>query len=130
MSVEAAQRDSAEIRANPFTTSRRLDDRACVITRKGTYDVDSVVVTGAWTRKLPPDLVEFMILERHVLPWLQPTVSEQFEADRFPVFVHATKENYYYEFRVATSWGSNSGCHHFGETVNPNEMDQQPRPDD
>lgn len=132
--VEAAQAEGAEVRAREgvedFTSLS--DGGVRVTTRKGAYEADRLVVTaGAWVPKLLPDLADLAVPERQVLAWLQPTAPAKFDAESFPVFVHAAEDGHYYGFPRHDVPGFKFGkFNHLGETVDPDEMDRQPRPED
>ena len=132
--VEAAQSDGAEVRAREgvedFTPLS--DGGVRVTTRKETYEADRLVVTaGAWTPKLVPELADLAVPERQVLAWLQPTAPEEFDAENFPVFVHAAEDGHYYGFPRHDVPGFKFGkFNHLQETVDPDTMDREPRPDD
>jgi sarcosine oxidase len=132
--VEAAQEQGADIRARePVKNFTPLPNGGVRVTsQKGTYKADRLVVTaGAWVRELLPELADLAIPERQVLAWLQPTAPVQFEPENFPVFVHETDDGHYYGFPKHDVPGFKFGkFNHFEETVDPNEMDRQPRPED
>ncbi|MFC6823817.1 N-methyl-L-tryptophan oxidase [Halopelagius fulvigenes] len=128
--VEAAQAAGAEIRARETVADlASLSDGVRVTTDKGTYEADDVVVTaGAWARKLLPELTELAVPERQVLAWLRPTEPERFEASNFPVFVHAADDGHYYGFpRYDVPSFKFGKFNHFGEEVDPDAMDREPR---
>ena len=132
--VEAAQAAGAEVRARePVADFTALSDGGVrVTTRKDTYEADRLVVTaGAWAPKLVSELADVAVPERQVLAWLQPTAPERFDADNFPVFVHATEDGHYYGFPRYDVPGFKFGkFNHLGETVDPDGMDREPRPED
>ncbi|ADQ67138.1 N-methyltryptophan oxidase [Halogeometricum borinquense DSM 11551] len=132
--TEAAQAAGGEIRARePMRDFTPLADGGVrVTTPKGTYEADRLVVTaGAWTPKLVPELEGLAVPERQVLAWLQPSDSAAFDAENFPVFVHADEDGHYYGFPRHDVPGFKFGkFNHFEETVDPDEMDRQPRPAD
>jgi sarcosine oxidase len=132
--VEAAMAEGAEVRAREAVADvTPLSDGGVRVTSgKGTYEADRLVVTaGAWARKLLPQLSALAVPERQVLAWLRPTEPEQFEAENFPVFVHAADDGHYYGFPRHDVPGFKFGkFNHLGETVDPDEMDREPRPED
>jgi sarcosine oxidase len=132
--VEAAQAAGAVVRARePVVDFAPLSGEGVrVTTRKGTYEADALVVTaGAWAGKLLPGLADLAVPERQVLAWLQPTVPERFDPAEFPVFVHADDDGHYYGFPRHDVPGFKFGkFNHLGETVDPDEMDREPRPAD
>ncbi|MFC4447859.1 N-methyl-L-tryptophan oxidase [Halorussus aquaticus] len=132
--VEAAQDEGAEIRAREAVAgfSPLSDGGVRVTTPKDTYEADRLVVTaGAWARKFLPELADVTVPERQVLAWLRPTAPAKFDAENFPVFVHATEDGHYYGFPRHDVPGFKFGkFNHFGETVDPDEMDREPRPED
>lgn len=132
--VEAAQAEGAEIRARePVADYATLSDGGVrVTTSKGTYEADRLVVTaGAWAGKLLPELEEQFVPERQVLGWFQPTDPELFDASNFPVFVHSTGDGHHYGFPRHDVPGFKFGkFNHLNETVDPDSMDREPRPED
>lgn len=132
--VEAAQAEGAEIRARePMRHFAPLPDGGVrVTTPKGTYEADRLVVTaGAWAPKLVPELRGVAVPERQVLAWLQPTDPPAFDPENFPVFVHEDGDAHYYGFPRHDVPGFKFGrFNHFEETVDPDEMDREPRPAD
>lgn len=132
--VEAAQAKGAEIRAREpvadFTTL--ADGGVRVTTNRGTYEADELVITaGAWARKFLPDLAEKVVPVRQVLAWLQPSEPSQFDKSEFPVFIHGTKDDHYYGFPQHDVPGFKFGkFNHLEETVDPDEMKREPRPED
>lgn len=132
--VEAAQAEGAEIRAREqvadYTTLS--DGGVRVSTTKGTYEADRLVVTaGAWAKELLPELKGQLVPERQVLGWFQPTDPELFDASNFPVFVHDTGDAHYYGFPRHDVPGFKFGkFNHLHETVDPDSMDREPRPED
>lgn len=132
--VEAAQAAGADVRARePVADFTELADGGVRVTSsKGTYEADELVITaGAWARQFLPDLEEQVVPVRQVLAWLQPSEPSQFSASNFPVFIHGTKDNHYYGFPKHDVPGFKFGkFNHLGETVDPDEMDREPRPED
>ncbi|WP_435175533.1 N-methyl-L-tryptophan oxidase [Halorussus sp. AFM4] len=132
--VEAAQAEGAAVRARePVADFTALSDGGVrVTTAKDAYEADRLVVTaGAWARKLLPGLADVAVPERQVLAWLRPSAPERFDPENFPVFVHATADGHYYGFPRYDVPGFKFGkFNHLGETVDPDGMDREPRPED
>lgn len=132
--VEAAQRAGATVRARePMREFATLPDGGVrVTTSKGTEEADRLIVTaGAWTPRLVPRLRGIAVPERQVLAWLQPRSPAAFDPARFPVFVHETDDGHYYGFPRHDVPGFKFGkFNHLEETVDPDAMDREPRPDD
>jgi sarcosine oxidase len=132
--VEAAQAEGAEIRARErvadYTTLS--DGSVRVSTTKGTYEADRLIVTaGAWAKELLPELEGQLVPERQVLGWFQPTDPGLFDASSFPVFVHDTGDAHYYGFPRHDVPGFKFGkFNHLNETVDPDSIDREPRPED
>jgi sarcosine oxidase len=105
---------------------------ARVVTDRGTYEADRLVITaGAWARTLVPRLERLAVPERQVLGWFQPTRPELFEPDRFPVFVVDVPEGSFYGFPVHDVPGLKLGrYHHLREPIDPDDPDRTARPDD
>jgi sarcosine oxidase len=132
--AEAAMSAGAEVRAREAVAdvTPLSDGGVRVTSQKGTYEADRAVVTaGAWARELVPQLSALAVPERQVLAWLRPTEPERFDAENFPVFVHAADDGHYYGFPRHDVPGFKFGkFNHLGETVDPDRMDREPRPED
>ncbi|SFH04266.1 sarcosine oxidase [Halopelagius inordinatus] len=132
--VEAAQEAGAEVRARESVVdfAPLPDGGVRVTSEKATYEADRLVVAaGAWARELVPELSELAVPERQVLAWLRPRTPEQFDASNFPVFVHAADDGHYYGFPRHDVPGFKFGkFNHFGETVDPDTMNREPRRED
>lgn len=132
--VEAAQEAGAEVRARESVVdfAPLPDGGVRVTSEKATYEADRLVVAaGAWARELVPELSELAVPERQVLAWLRPRTPERFDASNFPVFVHAADDGHYYGFPRYDVPGFKFGkFNHFGETVDPDTMDREPRRED
>jgi sarcosine oxidase len=90
-----------------------------------------VICAGPWAAKLVPELAELAVPERQVLAWLQPIHPEHFETSTFPVFNLEVEEGRYYGFPSFMVPGFKFGkYHHLGETVDPDTVNREPRPDD
>jgi sarcosine oxidase len=105
---------------------------AWVRTTRARYEAGRLVIcAGPWAAKLVPELVELAVPERQVLAWLQPIHPEHFETSTFPVFNLEVEEGRYYGFPSFLVPGFKFGkYHHLGETVDPDTVDREPRPDD
>lgn len=132
--VEAAVAAGADIRAREPVESfgSRPDGGVRVTSRKGTYEADHLVVTaGAWAGKLLPELSDLAVPERQVVAWFQPDRPALFDPGSFPVFVHGTGDDHYYGFpRYDVPGFKVAKFNHLGESVDPDSMDRQPRPED
>ncbi len=132
--VEAAQAEGAEIRAREAVSdfTPLSDGGVRVTSSKGTYEADRLVVTaGAWAKKLLPELSGQLVPERQVLGWFQPSDPALFDASNFPVFIHDTGDTHWYGFPKHDVPGFKFGkFNHLDETVDPDEMEREPRADD
>jgi sarcosine oxidase len=90
-----------------------------------------VICAGAWTASLVPSLAPLLRPERQVLGWLGVTRPERFTPGRFPVFVMEAEEGHFYGFTSFATDGFKLGkYHHHGETVDPETIDRNVRPED
>jgi sarcosine oxidase len=99
-----------------------------VETERGVYEAEQLVISaGAWAGKLVPELAPLAKPERQVLAWLQPTESELFCPDRFPVFNLTVEEGRYYGFPIFSIPGFKLGrYHHLEELVDPDQIEREP----
>ncbi|MFC6873357.1 N-methyl-L-tryptophan oxidase [Halobellus marinus] len=132
--VEAARAAGAEIRAREpvedFTTQSDGDIR--VSTSRETYEADKLVITaGAWTSEFLPEFGAYAVPVRQALAWFGTSDPDLFAPDNFPVFVHGTEEDHFYGFPEHDVPGFKLGkFNHFGNAVDPDEMDRTPNQDD
>jgi sarcosine oxidase len=138
--VEGAHDRGAEIRARTKVRGwTPLDDGGVTVEAEDgvegvtTYEADSLVVAaGAWTGELVPELEPVLEPERQVVGWFQPDDPDRFDPDSFPVFVLGEEEaDEVYGFPVHGVPGVKIGrYHHRHETVDPDEMNREPTPED
>lgn len=105
-----------------------LDDGVWVQTDRARYEADRLVLAaGAWMSKLLPELASLAVPERQVLAWLQPTRSDLFSLERFPVFYLQVEEGRYYGFPEWGIPGFKFGKYnHLRELADPDAMDREP----
>jgi sarcosine oxidase len=131
--VTAAQTEGAEVHGRERVLEwLPLGEGVRVITDHGVYEADHLVVTaGAWNAELLPFLEGLAVPERQVLAWLQPQRPELFTPDRFPVFNLMVEEGRFYGLPTFGVPGFKFGrYHHLEETVDPDQLERQPRRDD
>jgi sarcosine oxidase len=131
--VNGALAARAELRfREPVLRWEPVGDRVQVVTERGRYDADRLVVcAGAWARALVPGLERLAVPERQVLAWFQPTRADIFAPERFPVFLIDVEEGSYYGFPVHDVPGFKLGrYHHLREPIDPSDSDRSVRPDD
>lgn len=131
--VNRAHEAGATIRARERVASwQSLGDGVRVQTDHDEYRADRLVITaGAWAARFVDALEGIAVPERQVLAWLQPTETTHFQPESFPVFNLEVPEGRYYGFPVFEVPGFKFGrYHHRGGTVDPDQMEREPMPDD
>lgn len=131
--VTAALALGAEIHGRETVLEwRAVGDGVEVITNRGRYEADRLVITaGAWDSRQLDFLHGLAVPERQVLAWFQPHRPEYFKPDNFPVFNLLVDEGRFYGFPVHGVPGFKIGkYHHFEETGDPDRLDREPHPED
>jgi len=127
--VERAHAHGAEIHARERVESwQSTTDGVRVTTDKGRYAADRlVVVAGAWTGELIESLGSSLTPERNVAGWFQPDRPGRYVPESFPVFGIQNDGTLHYGIPAFDVPGIKIGRHHhFGETVDPDEMAREP----
>jgi sarcosine oxidase len=108
------------------------DEGVRVVTTRGAYEADSLVITaGAWNDSLLDFLRGLAVPERQVLAWLQPLRPELYRAHTFPVFNMQVEEGRYYGFPVHGVPGFKIGRYrHLEEQGTPEQLRREITPQD
>jgi sarcosine oxidase len=126
-----ALRAGAEIRARERVLGwESTGDAVRVRTDRGSYEAERLVLAGgAWMSELlGRPLVQ---AERQILAWFRPLRPELFAPGRFPVVNLELVEGHFYGFPEFGIPGFKLGrYHHLGETVDPDQVDREPRDED
>ena len=134
--LRMAERHGATLRFDePVAQWERDGDGVRVTTGSGTYRAARLVLTaGAWMPELLPDLARHLWVERNVLFWFEPTErSEEFA--KLPVWImeDVTRTQgfpayrMYYGFPYDKGHGFKLAGLHFGDRVDPNTVEREPR---
>lgn len=110
-----------------------------VTTAQGTYRAQGLVITaGAWLSRLVPRLAPHLWVERNVLFWFEPRAEHEAFA-KLPVYiVEDTDSAYpgwspygmYYGFPYDPANGLKLAGLHFGDHVDPDTVDREPKASD
>ena len=101
-----------------------------VTTDRGTYRAEGLVLAaGAWMPEVLPELAPHLWIERNVLFWFEPR-GRIAEFDELPVWILEDDDRMYYGFPRDSEHGFKLAGLHFGDRVDPNEVDREPRPVD
>lgn len=131
--LDAAARYGATIQTNEQVLSWAPEGSGVrVKTNKGEYSANSLVVSaGAWANDLLTDLALPLWIERQIICWFQPTVSDdRFGPERCPLTIweHAP-EHYFCGFPDVGS-GIKVARHHDGERTTAESVRRTIRPDE
>jgi sarcosine oxidase len=128
--VERAQAHGADVRARERVLDWQPTPEGGVRVRtdRASYEADRLVLSaGAWMGKLAGLGADFVVAERQVLAWLQPSRPELFAPERFPVFNLIVEEGRYYGFPIFGVPGFKFGrYHHLEERVDPDSFEREP----
>lgn len=127
--VTAGQALGAEVHGREQVTGWQPEgDRVLVVTDRGRYQADRLVVTaGAWSTGLLDFLAGLAVPERQVLGWFQPRSLGLYAPEAFPIFNLEVEEGHFYGFPVETIPGFKIGLyHHRHQVVDPDTMDREP----
>ena len=106
-----------------------------VTTAKGSYRATQLVLTaGAWMSRLLPELAAYLWVERNVLFWFEP-VAHRDEFATMPVWImeDVTRTEgvpgyrLYYGFPLDPVHGVKLAGLHFGDRVDPDSVEREPR---
>ncbi len=121
----ALQTGRTELRSEKVVRSWKATSEGVeVITEKGEYSAANLIVTaGSWAGELLRDLGIPLRIMRQVQLWFEPS-SNDFQPDRFPIFLHETPLGDFYG--LPSFDGNGVKCaEHYGaaELLKPSEVD-------
>jgi sarcosine oxidase len=103
-----------------------------IVTDRGTVEAGAAIVAaGAWTKSLLPELAATLRVTREVTGWFDPVDASLFSADRFPVFILASRHGMHYGVPPHGGAGVKVAKHHHrDETVDPDAYERKVLADD
>ena len=132
----AAERRGATLRFDePVMQWERDGDGVTVTTARASYRATRLVIAaGAWMARLVPDLAEYVWVERNVLFWFEPTARRD-DFAKMPVWImeDVTRASdvpayrLYYGFPLDPAHGVKLAGLHFGDRVDPDTVEREPR---
>lgn len=123
--LQAARKTGAELRYDTKVIAWEVDDDNVTIhTSEEEYRARHLVIcAGAWVGELLTELDLPLAVERQVLCWFQPAANpEQFEPERFPIFVWETGPGMHFYGFPDLGTGVKVARMHHGETTTPNDL--------
>jgi len=126
--LRLAEGHGASLRfAEPVERWERDGDGVRVTTAQGDYRAKHLVIaSGAWLSRLLPQLAPHLWVERNVLFWFEP-LSELEAFARLPVYIVEDTDRLYYGFPYDPGHGLKMAGLHFGDRVDPDTVDREPR---
>jgi sarcosine oxidase len=126
--LRQAERHGATLRfAEPVERWERDGDGVRVTTAQGTYRASRLVITaGAWLSRLIPRLAPYLWVERNVLFWFEPRAEHEAFA-KLPVYIVEDTDRLYYGFPYDETAGLKMAGLHFGDRVDPDTVEREPR---
>lgn len=98
-----------------------------VFTAQATYHAHRLVITaGAWLSRLLPRLAPHLWVERNVLFWFEPRAEHEAFA-KLPVYIVEDTDRMYYGFPYNPGNGLKLAGLHFGDRVDPDKVEREPR---
>jgi sarcosine oxidase len=129
--LRLAERHGATLRfEEPIERFDPDGDGVRVTSAEGTYRARHLVLTaGAWLPRLLPELAPHLWVERNVLFWFEPLGNVD-EFARLPVYIVEDTDRMYYGFPYDPANGLKLAGLHFGDRVDPDTVDREPRAED
>jgi sarcosine oxidase len=129
--LRLAERHGATLRfEEPIERFEPDGDGVRVSSAEGTYRARHLVLTaGAWLPRLLPELAPHLWVERNVLFWFEPLGNVD-EFARLPVYIVEDTDRMYYGFPYDPASGLKVAGLHFGDRVDPDAVDREPRAED
>jgi len=129
--LRLAERSGATLRfAEPVERWERDGDGVRVITAQGSHRAQRLVITaGSWLPRLLPQLAPHLWVERNVLFWFEPRGELEAFA-KLPVYIVEDTDRLYYGFPYDPVNGLKLAGLHFGDRVDPDAVDREPRAND
>jgi sarcosine oxidase len=129
--LRQAERHGATLRfEEPIERFELECDGVRVISAQGAYRARHLVITaGSWLPRLLPQLAPHLWVERNVLFWFEPLGSFDVFA-QLPVYIVEDTDRMYYGFPYDPDNGLKLAGLHFGDRVDPDTIDREPRAQD
>jgi sarcosine oxidase len=129
--LRGAERHDATLRfTEPVEGWVREGDGVRVTTAQASYRAQRLVITaGAWLSRLLPRLAPHLWVERNVLFWFEPRAEHEAFA-KLPVYIVEDTDRMYYGFPYDRVSGLKLAGLHFGDRVDPDTVDREPKASD
>lgn len=129
--LRGAERHGATLRfSEPVERWEPDGDGVRVTTAQGTYRAGRLVIAaGAWLSRLLPRLAPHLWVERNVLFWFEPRAEHEAFA-KLPVYIVEDTDRMYYGFPYDRDNGLKLAGLHFGDRVDPDTVDREPKASD
>ena len=129
--LRMAERHGATLRfGEPVTGWGRDGDGVRADSASGTYRAAHLVLTaGAWMSRLLTGLAPHLWVERNVLFWFEPRGHRHAFAG-LPVWIVEDADRSWYGFPYDEQYGLKVAGLHFGDRVDPDTVEREPRPTD
>ena len=126
--LRMAERHGAALRFNePIERWEHDGDGVRVTSAQGEYRARHLVITaGAWLSRLLPRLAPHLWVERNVLFWFEPRGDVDALAN-LPVYIVEDTDRMYYGFPYDRDNGLKVAGLHFGDRVDPDTVEREPR---
>ena len=129
--LRQAERHGATLRfEEPIERFELESDGVRVTSAQGAYRARHLVITaGSWLPRLLPQLAPHLWVERNVLFWFEPLGGFD-DFARLPVYIVEDTDRMYYGFPYDPDNGLKLAGLHFGDRVDPDTIDREPRAQD
>lgn len=129
--LRLAERHGATLRfAEPIEHWERDGEGVSVTSARGSYRARRLVIAaGSWLSRLLPQLAPHLWVERNVLFWFEP-LGQLDAFARLPVYIVEDSDRFYYGFPYDGDNGLKMAGLHFGDRVDPDTVDREPRAKD
>lgn len=129
--LRLAQQHGATLRFEEPIERFELDgDGVRVTSAQGAYRARHLVITaGSWLPRLLPQLAPHLWVERNVLFWFEPLGNFD-DFARLPVYIVEDTDRMYYGFPYDPANGLKVAGLHFGDRVDADTIDREPRAQD
>jgi sarcosine oxidase len=129
--LRLAERHGATLRFEEPIEHFELDGSGVRVTSAhGAYSARRLVITaGSWLPRLLPRLAPHLWVERNVLFWFEPLGNFDVFA-QLPVYIVEDTDRMYYGFPYDPDHGLKLAGLHFGDRVDPDTIDREPRAQD
>jgi sarcosine oxidase len=126
--LRLAEQQGATLRfTEPIEHWERDGESLRITSARGDYRAGRLVITaGAWLSRLLPRLAPHLWVERNVLLWFEPRGELEAFA-KLPVYIVEDTERFFYGFPYDADNGLKLAGLHFGDRVDPDTVDREPR---